>query len=225
MPGLGGARVAPGGYKRSRMSGQSYKPARTKYRGPTTRTARSASSYPNRKGRMGRLGRGGQLGRGPGGNYGYYGPGGGGYKGGGGGARKAPSLASWLGKDADYQDQLRAYARSLSDFNADVKRRKGKIEADYTAGTKSMGEQRVKDLQDIMNDFAARGLLKSGLYGQRQADYEKQYNTNLSELGRNRTGLLGDISQESKNFQREQSLGKESARKEAARRRAEKYGI
>jgi len=88
-----------------------------------------------------------------------------------------------------------------------------------------MGEQRVKDLQDIMNDFAARGLLKSGLYGQRQSDYEKQYQTNLGNLTRNETSQLQDLSTEQTQFQRQQELQKETARKEAAARRASKYGL
>lgn len=136
-----------------------------------------------------------------------------------------PSLSQYLARDADYQDQLRSYARSFSDFTADVGRRKTKLTGDYNAGVKSMGDQRVKDLQDIMNDFASRGLLQSGLYGQRESDYEKQYQSNLSDLGRQQKSNLGDISAEQTQFTRQQQLEKESARKDAARRRAEKYGI
>lgn len=171
----------------------------------------------------------GSSGRGGGGGGGYSGGGfsGGGGGGGGGSSRPAspPSLSSWLGRDADYQDQLRAFARSLSDFGADTKRRTGKVNADYESGAKQMGTQRVKDLSDIMNDFASRGLLKSGLYGARAAEYETTYNTNLGELGKNKKSLLDDIGTEESNFKRQQSLAKETARKEAARRRAEKYGI
>src|SRR5216117_857444 len=127
---------------------------------------------------------------------GYGGGGGGGNYGGGGGgcggttapavkAPPPPSLASWLKTDADYQDQLRAFAKTLADETANVTQRQGRVKTDYQSGVSSMGEQRVKDLQDIMNDFAARGLLKSGLYGQRQSDYEKQYQTNLGNLTRN----------------------------------------
>ena len=160
-------------------------------------------------------------------SYGGYSP----YSGGGGPAPKPskpkppPTLAQYLNSDADYQDQMRAFQRALSDFGADVKRRTGKVTADYDKGAKQMGEQRVKDLSDIMNDFAARGLLKSGLYGQRESEYEKTYQNNLTELGNNRKSLLDDISTEQKNYQRQQELQKETAKKEAARRRAEKYGI
>jgi hypothetical protein len=222
MPLDAGSSLRRPGYNRPKLTQQKYNPAKRKYRGPTTRSARSANSYGPRYYKQ-RLSGGGSGGYGGGSGFGSGGGGGGSFR-----VSKPkppPSLSSWLRRDVDYQDQLRAFGRSLSDFGADIKRRTGKVEADFTSGSKSMGEQRVRDLQDIMNDFAARGLLKSGLYGQRQADYEKQYQTNLSELGRNRTSLLGDISQEQKQFSREQSLQKESARKEAARRRAEKYGL
>lgn len=182
-------------------------------------TAGGAIKGPNYAGGIIRGGGGG--GRPSGGNpYGGGGGGGGGRPSGG-----APSLGSWLGQDADYQDQLRAFQRSLSDFSAETKRRRGKVEADYSSGAKQMGTQRVKDLSDIMNDFASRGLLKSGLFGARQSEYEQTYNTNLGELGKNRKGLLDDIGSEESQFKRQQALAKETARKEAARRRAEKYGI
>jgi hypothetical protein len=155
---------------------------------------------------------------------------GGGFVGGGGGGsvsrpKPPPSLSQWLARDADYQDQQRSFSRALSDFTADYTRKRGKVTGDYQSGVKSMGEQRVKDLQDIMNDFAARGLLQSGLYGQRQSDYEKQYQQNLSDLTRQETSSLSDLDSEKTQFTRQQQLAKETARKEAARRRAETYGI
>jgi len=193
-----------------------------------TRRATGVQRTPRRTG-----GGGGYTGGG-----GYVGGGGNGYSvglGGGGGGRLgrlgrgghqgAPSLNNWLARDTDYQDQLRAFNRSLSDFMADVGRRKTSLSTDYSTGVKRMGEQRVKDLADIMNDFASRGLLKSGLFGQRQGDYEKQYQQNLTDLSTQNKKALTDLSTEEKNYRRQQELQKESARKEAARRRAEKYGI
>ncbi len=169
---------------------------------------------------------------GGGGGGGITGGGGSGISGGGGGGAPAaapapppPSLNSWLKTDADYQDQLRAFAKTLADETSNITQRQGTVKADYQSGVSAMGDQRVKDLQDIMNDFAARGLLKSGLYGQRQADYEKTYNTNLGNLSRNETTQLGDLGTEQTQFQRQQELQKETARKEAAARRAAKFGL
>ncbi len=136
-----------------------------------------------------------------------------------------PTLAQWLGKDATYQDQLRAFQRSLNDFNVDWTKRKDKVGADYTTGVTQMKDQKVKDLNDIMSDFAARGLLTSGLFAQRNADYEKTFNTNLTNLDTNKKSLLEDLSTEGSQFRRDQELAKENAKKEAAKRRADKYGI
>lgn len=138
---------------------------------------------------------------------------------------KPPPLKQFLRKDAAYQDQLRQFQRTWQDFLADVRRRSGDVREDFTTGRRQMKEQRVRDLEQLEEDFAARGLLKSGLYGERVGDYEEDFQERVSDLTTNRNRLLQDIRQERQQFRREQQLSKQKARKSAARRRASKYGI
>lgn len=136
---------------------------------------------------------------------------------------KPVSLEDWLKKDSDYQDQLRQFGKTWADFLADVGVRKGRVGTEYDLGRKKMETQRGLDLDNLENDFASRGLLQSGLYGERLGQYEKDYQTNLSDLLRNRDQLIQDIGTEQSNFQREQDLEKERARKAAAQRRTASF--
>jgi hypothetical protein len=133
------------------------------------------------------------------------------------------SLADWLKKDSDYQDQLRSFSKTWADFLADAKVRQGRVGMDYETGKKSMADQRLKDLTSFKDDFASRGMLQSGLYAQRLGDYEKDYQTNLQGLSTQNNRLLQDIATEQANFKREQELAKEKARKDAANRRSSSY--
>src|SRR5688500_2953258 len=82
------------------------------------------------------------------------------------GGGPVPDLEGFLGGDSGYQQQLRQLAKSLTDFNADVTRRRGTLESEYGVSKKALGDQRLQDLDAIEEDYGSRGLLRSGLYAQ-----------------------------------------------------------
>lgn len=141
------------------------------------------------------------------------------------GQGNAPSLESFLGGDTGYQNQLRQFQQALNDFLGDLTRRRGTLETDFGTSKKAMGDQRVKDLDMIEDDFGARGLLTSGLYGKAVGDYESEYNTRLEELTRRNQEALAGLSQEEGTFKSQQQLKEQSAKEQAIRRRAEQYGL
>lgn len=89
---------------------------------------------------------------------------------------------------------------------------------------RELREQRTKDTSDISSDYAARGLIHSGLYAKKRGDYETEFGKQLAEINRQRSKQYSDISSERTAFQREQELQRENARLEAIRRRAAKTG-
>ncbi len=136
-----------------------------------------------------------------------------------------PTLENYLGSDVTYQDQLRNFDRTLADFLANMGTRNTRTTADFGEGKRNMEQQRVTDLDAIKNDFASRGLLNSGLFVDKNAQYEKDYAQQLADAERLYNQAISDLSTEETNFRREQDLQKESAKQDAARRRAEKYGV
>lgn len=89
---------------------------------------------------------------------------------------------------------------------------------------KQLRETRAKDLSDIKDDYAARGVLRSGIYAKKNSDYEQEFGRQLGELNRKKKSSYQGLATERRTFNREQSLQKEQARLEAIRRKAAKTG-
>jgi len=137
----------------------------------------------------------------------------------------APDINTFLNQDTGYQQQLRDFANALSQFSADVTRRKGSLESEYGLSSKAMNDQKVLDLDNLEDNYGARGILRSGLYGKAVGDYNTEFNTRFEDLTRRQKEALGLLEQEKGRFTSQQDLQKQSARESAIRRRAEQYGV
>ncbi len=175
---------------------------------------------------------GGYRSSGGGGNSGYSSGGGGRSSGGGGGStykppkpKPVPSINSYLGTDSIYQDVLRGGKKTLSDFLADLGRRRNEAGTQFNTTVAGMNRDRDTQLQALRDEFASRGLIQSGLFGEEQGRFQQQFTDQLNTLNQQQTGLLADLLTQETNFKREQQLAQEAARQEALARRAAKYNI
>lgn len=137
---------------------------------------------------------------------------------------KPSAIDKYLAKDSDYQNAVRDLTRALADFKARQGVEKTRAGTEYGYSQRTMGLQKDQDLRDIMDDAAARGIVTSGVYGQRVGDYNTSYNEQLAELGRQYNSQLDDFSSALRDFGRQQSLQREAARTAALRRRSAKLG-
>lgn len=135
-----------------------------------------------------------------------------------------PDINAYLNQDAGYQQQLREFAAALNDFGADATRRRGSLESEYGLSSKALQEQKVKDLDAIEQDYGARGLQRSGLYGKAVSDYETEYGQRVSDLSRRQNEALAALTAEQGSFSAQQKLKEQAAKEAAIRRRAEQYG-
>lgn len=136
-----------------------------------------------------------------------------------------PSLAQFLGGDSTYQSSLSGSKRTLADFLSDLNRRRGEATTQYNQTTASMGRDRDQQLEDLKNEFASRGLIQSGLYGQEQGKFQQQFTDQQNALSQQQTGLLADLMSQQTNYQREQDLALQAAKQDALQRRAAQYNI
>lgn len=143
------------------------------------------------------------------------------------GASSGPvkSIESYLGGDTNYQQQLRQLAKAFQDFSADATRRKGVLSSEYGVSKKALGDQRTMDLEALEDDYGARGMIRSGLYGDAVGDYEKEYGLRVSDLDRRQQQALQQLLQEQSAFGQQNKLSKQAARESAIRRRAENLGV
>lgn len=135
------------------------------------------------------------------------------------------NIEAYLGADTGYQQQLRGFNQALQDFLADVTRRRGTLETDFGTSQKAMGDQRLRDLATIEDDYGARGLGRSGLYAKAVGDYETEYGTRMSDLQRRQDEALAMLTQEEGNFKSQQQLKEQQAKEQAIARRAAQYGL
>lgn len=136
-----------------------------------------------------------------------------------------PDINAFLNSDAGYQQQLRELAKALQDFGADYTRRKGNLESAYGTSTKALGDQRTLDLKALEDDFGARGLAHSGLYGDAVGKYETEYNNRVTDLANQQNQALAALLQEQQQYQSAQDLKTQAAKEQAIQRRAQQYGV
>lgn len=153
----------------------------------------------------------------------------GGGGGGGGGGRGpvsgVPSLSAYLGTDSTYQNAVRGGNRTLADYLSELTRRRGEAGTQFTQTKASMERDRVQQLDDLRNEFASRGLIQSGLYGEEQGKFQQKFTDQQTALGQQQAALLADLLGQEKNYRRENDLATEQARQEALLRRAQKFNI
>jgi len=137
----------------------------------------------------------------------------------------APSLSSYLAGDTDYQNFLRGNQRTLADFLNDMGRQKTEAGTTFATSKRQMETEKEEALEAMKDEFASRGLLMSGLYGEAQGDYNRDWTTQMGTMEQANSAFLADLLSQQTNFKREQQLASESAKQEALRRRAERYGV
>lgn len=136
-----------------------------------------------------------------------------------------PGLSQYLGSDDIYQQALRGGRRSLADFLSDIGRRKGEAGVQFGQTKSQLEEDRVQQLERMRDEFAARGLIHSGLFGEEQGKFQEAFQKQLQRLEQQQAALMQDFLGQERDYRREQELAMEVARQEALSRRASKYNI
>lgn len=140
-------------------------------------------------------------------------------------SRNVPGLNKFLAGDDVYQQALRGGKRTLRDFLSELNRRRGEAKVSFGQTTEQMERDRTRGLSDLESQFASRGLLQSGIYGQEVGNFQQDFATQMQQLSQANKQLLADILSQETGFKREQQLAMELARQEALARRAARYNI
>jgi hypothetical protein len=121
--------------------------------------------------------------------------------------------------DSAYKAQLAALEKALSNYRAQMQLQKDRIGIDYAQAERDIGRQRDRDLTNIQEDYAARGIVRSGVYGKRVDDYSTEYNNQLANLARARDRGIQDLDVGYANYNDEWGLNKGNATDAAIQRR------
>ena len=134
-------------------------------------------------------------------------------------------INKWLGGDEVYQDAISALTKSLEQFRVQNKQSRGYLTEDRDEAIENLLRQKRIDESNMQGDYAARGLVNSGLFGKANSDYLTNFQTVRGDLGRDYRRNIADLLQELSQFRQNVGTEKQMARTEAIRRRAAQLGI
>lgn len=126
--------------------------------------------------------------------------------------------------DSEYLSEIAALERELTDYRAKMGLNRTRAGTQHSLAGRDLRQQGDRDRSDLKDDFAARGIVLSGLYGTKLGEYNTVFGQQNAELDRQYKDALTDISNNYKDYLREVGTQKEQARLAAIRRRAQKLG-
>lgn len=126
---------------------------------------------------------------------------------------------AWLAQDSAWLEQDAAYKKALKDYQAQYEAELSKYGNEYNSAVDKVGLERGQGLSDLENDYASRGMLQSGVYGEAMNKYNQDMDTRLSDLSRAKQAYEGDLATGKSNFEEEQGLFLAKAKQDALNRR------
>lgn len=120
--------------------------------------------------------------------------------------------------DSAFQDQSSSFAKVLSDYMADYTRQTDDLVRDEATAQKGIASNMKNGLNSQAEDFFARGLGNSGMFGREQSEAEQRYKDQSTNVGQALTSSKNDLNFRKAKFQGEN--GANGSNVQAARREA-----
>lgn len=136
-----------------------------------------------------------------------------------------PSVDQYLAGDSTYQGQYSSLQKALEDYKNQYGSQTGIVNQDFATALQKLQDQRTQDVNSMKNDYAARGLLNSGLFTDALGQYDTKYQQQYGELGQDQQRSLADLLTGLQGYQSENAATLSAAKQDAIRRRAAQYGI
>lgn len=140
-------------------------------------------------------------------------------------AYKTPSVEKFIAGDD-------TYANTISDLRANygltreaTRTNKDNLRADFNTLRSRMRQQQSQDNRSLDSDFAARGMLGSGLELDASTKLDQNYNNQFTDAQQSRNRNLSQLDMDLSAARTLRDQQFQDARLNAIRRRAEKYGI
>lgn len=113
-----------------------------------------------------------------------------------------PSFSDWLAKDSIYQDALSAYNRDLANLQSEYDYNVSAANTDKTNQLGDWQTQYDRDLESMLENFAARGMANSGAFADERSRYisdQEAIKQSLIDAISRRLDALGTDLQSGKN--------------------------
>lgn len=140
-------------------------------------------------------------------------------------AEPQKSITDWLAGDTTYQDQLAQLRAAYAEFVNGQNLERNNYGISYAQQLRDLDKSRTEGFTNLQDDFAGRGLLKSGLYAKAYSDLQDKFNDRSSDLNTARAQYEAGLNQQLAGFKNQQQTTQTSAKQEAIARRAAKYNL
>lgn len=138
---------------------------------------------------------------------------------------KIPSIKKFLGLDTDYQSTLAALKANRNRYNSQNRTDYRQYNDDYNEATTRMEQDQKKSQELLAADYAARGMLGSGLSLKASTDQSNEFGLKRTDAETSYKRNIGQIDTDLANARAQFREDRQQARLNAIRRRAEQYGI
>ena len=135
-----------------------------------------------------------------------------------------PSIQEYLGADPYYQQGVSDLMNNMDQFNIQNSAAAGDIQQLFDITMQRMNKEKDRSVHDITDDFGARGMVNSGLFGKAVSDYNSDFTDRISDLNRDKSIQLRNLNFERSNMQGLNDSQTADLRLDAIRRRAEEIG-
>lgn len=136
-----------------------------------------------------------------------------------------PDIESYLAGDQMYQSGSSELMKALAQFNAQNDYQQSSVRQAFETARGRMGEERTRALTNLKDDFGARGLINSGLFGKANKDYDTEFENRMSDLNTDMTQNLTNLGFERSNYAGLNSSENTRLRHEAMQRRAAQFNL
>lgn len=161
-------------------------------------------------------------------------------------APKPPSEKEWRASDSAFIAEQSSIQAELATIMNQIANQRAKVGTEYGETFRNLGLRQVEGSKDWgdavwdrdnllgaygqsvnnqVNDFAARGLLDSGLYTQELGTLTRGFDQQRSDLARGQGSAIEDLAMQETAAQSQMNTALERARAESAMRRAAAYGL
>ena len=122
--------------------------------------------------------------------------------------------------DQIYRNQIAELDDADSAYNADTKAKVGRLGRDFSLNKDNVELNRTNSLQNSAEDYAARGMMRSGAYSENMANTSKMFNDQQSRMSQNFNDDSAEFSRAKADYLRGSSVQRQDAKRQQADRNA-----
>ena len=133
--------------------------------------------------------------------------------------------AKWLGGDSDYTAQIAEYDKALQAFVGRIADQRKGFTEDANLATASTNRNQTTSVNNLGEDFGARGLSYSGLFDTSKNEVNGRFNEAKAGIERMRAKNDGDAVNREKDYRAENGISRGNAQRASLGREAQRQAL